>query len=90
MEGGKKNGVRVMHILRSYSLMCVNANMFKEDNCNKICSTCKPFSILKKQNSKYVDDIIGISEFVLEAHLKMDILKMQNLSLYITCVLMKF
>ena len=66
----KKNGVRVMHILRSYSLMCVNANMFKEDNCNKICSTCKPFSILKKQNSKYVDDIIGISEFVLEAHLK--------------------
>ncbi|MFB5950834.1 glycosyltransferase [Klebsiella pasteurii] len=66
----KKNGVRVMHILRSYSLMCVNANMFKGDNCNKICSTCKPFSILKKENSKYVDDVIGISEFVLEAHLK--------------------
>ncbi|HEJ8283801.1 TPA: glycosyltransferase [Klebsiella oxytoca] len=74
----KKNGVRVMHVLRSYSLMCVNANMFKEDNCSKICSTCKPFSILKKKNSKYVDDVIGISEFVLEAHLKNGYFKNAN------------
>ncbi|QAS63488.1 hypothetical protein KOCBH_00898 [Klebsiella michiganensis] len=28
--------------------MCVNANMFKEDNCNKICSTCKPFFNFKE------------------------------------------
>ena len=44
----KSQGIRVMHILRSYSLICVNANMFKKDNCEKICTTCKPFSILKK------------------------------------------
>ena len=65
----KSQGIRVMHILRSYSLICVNANMFKKDNCEKICTTCKPFSILKKENSKYVDDVIGISEFILNVHL---------------------
>lgn len=65
----KRNGIRVIHILRSYSLICLNANMFKIDNCNKICNTCKPFSILKKKNSEYVDDVIGISKFVLDKHL---------------------
>mgnify|MGYP003028172094 CR=1 FL=1 len=50
-------------------MICLNANMFKKDNCNKICNTCKPFSILKKKNSEYVDDVIGISKFVLDKHL---------------------
>lgn len=77
-RAAKKNGIRVMHILRSYSLMCVNANMFKHDNCKKICPSCKPFSILKKENSKYVDDVIGISEFVLNAHLSNGYFKNAN------------
>ena len=47
----KNNGVRVVHILRSYSLMCLNANMFKNDNCVGICASCKPFSILKKKRN---------------------------------------
>lgn len=66
----KSKGIRTVHILRSYSLLCTNANMFKKDNCNNRCSSCSLITKMKKENSKYVDDIVGISQFVLDEHLK--------------------
>ncbi|MEG3130364.1 glycosyltransferase [Pantoea cypripedii] len=66
----KKKGIRTIHILRSYSLLCTNANMFKEDNCGSQCHFCKGMTYLKKLNSGYVDDIVGISKFVLNEHIK--------------------
>lgn len=62
--------IQVIHILRSYSLLCVNANMFKKDNCEKQCGSCKLLTYPKKINSKYVTDIVGISDFVLKEHLR--------------------
>jgi len=66
----KNNKIRTVHILRSYSLLCPNANMFKEDNCDSRCKLCETITLPKKHNSKYVDDVIGISHFVVDEHLK--------------------
>ncbi|NGX87665.1 glycosyltransferase family 4 protein [Rahnella sp. Lac-M11] len=66
----KEKGIRTIHILRSYTLLCVNANMYKEDNCGSQCGLCKSMTILKKSNSKYVDDVVGISRFVLDEHIR--------------------
>lgn len=59
-----------MHILRSYSLLCPNANMFRKDNCKSRCKLCEVITLPKKINSKYVDDVIGISHFVADEHSK--------------------
>jgi glycosyltransferase involved in cell wall biosynthesis len=66
----KKKNIRTVHILRSYSLLCPNANMFREDNCNSRCKLCETITLPKRHNSKYVDDVIGISHFVVDEHLK--------------------
>lgn len=65
----KQRGIRVIHILRSYTLMCVNANMFKKDNCKNRCLECTALTFKKKINSNFVDDIVGISKFVLKKHI---------------------
>ena len=64
--------IRTIHILRSYSLLCPNANMFKNENCNKRCKLCKLITLPKKVNSKYVDDVVGISHFISDVHIKND------------------
>jgi glycosyltransferase involved in cell wall biosynthesis len=66
----KEKGIRTVHILRSYTLLCVNANMYKDDNCGNPCGLCKSMTILKKANSNYVDDVVGISQFVLNEHMR--------------------
>ena len=65
----KLQGIRVIHILRSYSLMCINANMFRQDNCIKQCISCKFITYRKKYNSAYVDDVVGISSYILHRHI---------------------
>ncbi|MBP2200332.1 glycosyltransferase [Pantoea cypripedii] len=66
----KKMNIRNIHILRSYSLLCPNANMFKEDNCKTRCALCKTVTLPKRINSSYVDDVVGISHFVADEHLR--------------------
>ena len=61
--------IRIIHILRSYSLLCVNANMYKNENCNEQCGGCKILTYPKKFNSKYVTDVIGISQYILDKHI---------------------
>ncbi|HCM5348007.1 TPA: glycosyltransferase [Klebsiella pneumoniae] len=64
----KKKKIKVIHVLRSYSLLCINANMYKRDNCKTQCISCKTVSTLKKMNSQYVDAVVGISKYILEKH----------------------
>jgi len=66
----KAQNIRTVHILRSYSLLCPNANMFKDDNCNTRCGLCKVITLPKRINSKYVDDVVGISHFVADKHIE--------------------
>lgn len=67
----KKHGIKVSHILRSYTLLCPNATMFKNgENCEKQCFSCSLISHSKKKNSQFVDNVIGISRFILNKHMQ--------------------
>ena len=69
----KDRGIKVLHTLRDYYLLCPKSTMFNEKlnmSCKKQCLTCKIYSIPKKKMSKYVDVVVGISRFILNKHLE--------------------
>ena len=67
---------KIIHTLRSYYLTCYKGNMYKENNdCKKQCNFCKVTTFLKKRNSSYVDHVVGISNDILERHLKLGYFK---------------
>jgi len=67
----KNLGFKVIHTLRSYTLLCPNATMFKNNkNCATQCLSCRTITFPKKLLSKYVDVVVGISDFVLKKHLE--------------------
>lgn len=70
----KEKGVPLVHTIRDYYLMCPRSTMFKKDqNCAVQCGVCKLFSAPKKALSECVDAVVGISRFVLDRHLEIDI-----------------
>jgi len=66
----KSNNIKIVHTLRDYYLQCPKTVKFKKGrNCNKLCFDCKILSVLKKEASKNIDYVIGISNFILQDHL---------------------
>jgi glycosyltransferase involved in cell wall biosynthesis len=67
----KNMGFKVIHTLRSYTLLCPHATMFKNNkNCDSQCLNCKYMTYPKKILSNYVDGVVGISNFILEKHIQ--------------------
>lgn len=67
----KRRGVRVVHTLRDYYLMCPPATMFRNDaNCGRVCRRCAPFAVHRKLASAAVDAVCGVSRFILDRHLR--------------------
>lgn len=68
----KKRQLPLVHTLRDYYLMCFRqAIMFRNGkNCQTPCWDCKTYSLPRCQLSNLVDTVIGISQFILEQHLK--------------------
>ncbi len=67
----KEMNVRIVHTLRDHYLLCIRSTMFKNGkNCERQCNLCRLYSIPKKMASGYVDVVVGISNFILEKHLK--------------------
>ena len=68
-----RNGIKLVHTLRDYYLMCPKVTMFKKGkNCDKQCLKCNVFSKIKLKYSKDINAVVGISQFILEKHFKMD------------------
>jgi glycosyltransferase involved in cell wall biosynthesis len=62
--------IPVVHTLRSYSILCPKATMFrKARNCDRICLLCNAVSWPKRARTQCVSGVIGISRFILEKHL---------------------
>jgi glycosyltransferase involved in cell wall biosynthesis len=60
----------VVHTLRSYSLLCSKATMFRQGrNCDRICGLCNTLSWPKRARTRYVRGVVGISQFILDKHL---------------------
>ena len=73
----KKNKIPVIHTLRDFSLMCPKSTMFQDGiNCEKRCSTCTIFTEYKRiASNKYVDMVVGNSNFMVEKHKKLGYFK---------------
>ena len=66
----KKLGLPVVHTIRDYYLMCPRTTMFKkEKNCDEICTMCRFFSMTKRQLTRYVDVVTGVSRFAIKRHI---------------------
>jgi len=69
----KRLGLPLIHTLRDYYLACPKTTMFANGkNCAKPCLQCQMFSAYKRQASKHVDIVTGVSAFVLRRHLKLN------------------
>lgn len=64
-----KKRIPIVHTIRDYYLMCTKVSMYRGVECNNQCFRCKIFSLLKRQASKKVDAVIGISSFILNRHI---------------------
>jgi glycosyltransferase involved in cell wall biosynthesis len=67
----KRRGIRTVHSLRDYYLMCPPSGMYrKEGNCQRICHRCLPFAAYRRRATQAVDAVSGVSEFILQRHIR--------------------
>ncbi|MEM9155602.1 MAG: glycosyltransferase family 4 protein [Cyanobacteria bacterium P01_F01_bin.33] len=69
----KARHIPLAHTLRDYNLLCLKTSMFRREigeNCAQQCRSCVLFSQIKQAESRHVDTAIGISQFILDLHLK--------------------
>lgn len=65
----KSCGVPVAHILRSTFLLCWKGSMWRGDrNCGRACASCQATSYGKKLSSRFVDAVIGETDFIIGRH----------------------
>jgi len=67
----KSRGVAIIHTLHDYYLLCPRTTLLRRGrNCLRQCASCRVLSIPKQAASRDVDLVVGVSQFVLDAHLK--------------------
>ena len=65
----RSRGIRLIHTLHDYYLVCPKTTMFKhKQNCSTQCMTCRVLSLPKRNKSDSADVVIGISHFVMNVH----------------------
>jgi len=65
-----KRGIRLVHTIRDHLLFCPRSTMFRNGtNCKTQCVSCRLFSSPKKMLCSYVDQVVGISNYILDRHL---------------------
>lgn len=63
-------GIPIVHTLRDYYLSCLRGTRMRIDRrCVQVCADCRIGTYFRRQNAQRLDAVIGISEFVLNAHL---------------------
>ena len=81
----KRVNCPVLHTVRDYYLVCPSSTMFKKGrNCEKQCGICKVYSVSKKLlSNRYVDGVVGVSNFILNEHLRLGYFRNSKLNTYI-------
>lgn len=65
----KKRGLKIVHTLHDYSLLCPRGTLFKQGKmCENRCGDCKVFSLPKFIASQWVDHVVGVSHYVSGKH----------------------
>lgn len=64
-----RQDVPVVHVLRSYYLRCFKGTMYANGrNCTSPCAKCRTLTLGRRRATRYVQGVIGISRYILEAH----------------------
>ena len=72
----KKFRLPLVHTIRDYYLLCHLSTMYRNgNNCKFQCLRCRIYSKSKKYMSNFPDSVIGISQYVLDHHLKFGLFK---------------
>ena len=67
----RARGATLIHMLHDYYLLCPRSTMIDEGkSCEAICATCKVYDLSKRVASRQPDVVIGVSQFVLDRHLR--------------------
>jgi len=67
----RRRGIRIVHTLRDYYLMCPPSVMYRNGrNCGGICARCLPFAAYRRRAARAVHAVSGVSEFILQRHLR--------------------
>jgi len=66
-----EHGMPVIHTLHDYYLLCPRSSAFHAGrNCPRICTNCRIYGIPRRRATRFVTASIGVSEFLLNAHVK--------------------
>jgi glycosyltransferase involved in cell wall biosynthesis len=64
-------GIPLIHTIHDYALLCPSATMFRRNsNCATQCLDCRFLSWSNQEHSRFVDAVVGVSDFVLEQHVQ--------------------
>lgn len=67
----KALNIPIVHVLHDYYLMCPSVTMHKDGhNCTAICGSCRAFRGPHAAMSNQVDAVVGVSQAILNTHLK--------------------
>lgn len=65
-----KAGIPIMHVIHDMYHLCPRSVMYKENStCDKQCKSCQILRYFHPYHSSLVNAVIGVSRFVLQAHL---------------------
>ena len=65
----KKRGIKIVHTLHDYSLLCPRGTLTKNGNvCETRCGFCVTMSLPKYIASRMVDHVVGVSKYVAAKH----------------------
>lgn len=66
----KRRGLPLRQVLHDYYHLCVRSTMFARGrNCERQCPVCRAYRIPSRRLSGLVDVVVGVSRYVLEAHI---------------------
>lgn len=71
--------IPIVQVLHDMYLLCPKSTMYRNDlTCNKRCLDCKILRIPHKNYSKLISLVIGVSDYVLDKHIKHGLFENSN------------
>jgi len=65
-----KAGIPILHSFRDFYLLCARSKMFRQGRqCQVRCADCRVLAYPRKQLSRHVDGVTGVSQYMIERHL---------------------
>jgi glycosyltransferase involved in cell wall biosynthesis len=67
----RRRKIRLVHTMRDYYLLCCRSNLFQNGKlCERRCADCKALTANRPAFCQSVDALVGVSEYMLESHLR--------------------